>query len=310
MRIIFMGTPEFAVPSLEILLENGYDIAGVITATDKLGGRGRKQLIQSAVKKYALGKGLQVLQPRNLKNPAFVEELRSLNADLQVVVAFRMLPEVVWDMPPLGTMNLHASLLPKYRGAAPINWAIVNGEQETGLTTFLLKHAIDTGDIIAQARVPILPEDSAGDLHDKMMPVGADLVLKSVQAIESGNLELIPQDASQVSKAPKIHRDDCRIDFHRQVRDVYNFIRGMSPFPAAWTTIDGKEVKILACSFKCAKDMKLVPGTVETDQKSDMRIYCLDGYITVHRIKMEGKRALDIGDFLNGYQMEITTMAE
>ncbi len=304
-----MGTPEFAVPSLEILLDNGYDIVGVITATDKRGGRGRKELIESAVKKFAQSRGLHILQPKNLKAPSFVEELRALNADLQVVVAFRMLPEVVWDMPPKGTMNLHASILPKYRGAAPINWAVINGEQETGLTTFLLKHAIDTGDMIAQATVPILPTDTAGDLHDRMMPVGANLVLKSVRAIETGNVKLIPQDPTLVSKAPKIHHDDCRIDFDRPVKKVYDFIRGMAPYPAAWLMLDGREVKVLSCSFQYTENQKEAPGTITSDQKTEFRLYCQGGYILPHRIKMEGKRALGVSAFLNGYQMPAKTSA-
>jgi methionyl-tRNA formyltransferase len=303
MRIVFMGTPEFAVPSLKILIENGYDVVGVITSTDKYGGRGKKQLLQSAVKKYAQLNELNILQPKNLKSPEFVEELRALKADLQVVVAFRMLPEVVWNMPPLGTMNLHASLLPKYRGAAPINWAIVRGEKQTGLTSFLLQHAIDTGDMIDQVTVPILPDDTAGDLHDRMMPVGAELVLKSAKMIESGQINMQVQDSSKVTKAPKIHHEDCAIDFAMPVAEVYNFIRGMAPYPAAWTHIDGKEVKILGCRYHLSEKPEFEPGTIESDQKTMLKIHCLDGVIEVLKLKMEGKRALNVADFLNGYQI-------
>ncbi|MEL6867522.1 MAG: methionyl-tRNA formyltransferase, partial [Bacteroidota bacterium] len=223
MRIVFMGTPDFAVPSLKILVENGFNVVGVITATDKLGGRGKKKVIESAVKRYAVAQNIPVLQPKNLKAPEFVEELRALKADLQVVVAFRMLPVVVWDMPPIGTINLHGSLLPKYRGAAPINWAVIKGEQETGVTTFFLKHAIDTGDILLQERMPIGESETAGEVHDRMMHLGAEVVLKSVKAIENGDYQLMAQDDAKVTKAPKIFRETCQVQFDQNTKIVNYF---------------------------------------------------------------------------------------
>ena len=228
-----MGTPEFAVPSLAILLENGYDVAGVVTATDKYGGRGNKVLLESAVKKYAVEKGIKVLQPTKLRDPAFLEDLAALKADLQIVVAFRMLPEVVWDMPNKGTFNLHGSLLPKYRGAAPINWAVIRGEETTGVTTFFIRHKIDTGDIILQREMPIGPDDTAGDVHDRMMELGAEAVLETVQMIEKDQVELQVQDHQAATKAPKLFKETCEIDFNKTSEEVHNFIRGLSPYPAA-----------------------------------------------------------------------------
>ncbi|MEM6963911.1 MAG: methionyl-tRNA formyltransferase [Bacteroidota bacterium] len=301
MKIVFMGTPEFAVPSLDILYQNGYDIVGVITATDKQIGRGSKQLHQSAVKKYAIEKGLQVLQPKNLKAPAFVETLRSLQADLQVVVAFRMLPEVVWNMPTIGTINLHGSLLPAYRGAAPIHWAVINGETETGVTTFFLKHEIDTGDMLIQKKLPITPDDTTGNVHDRMMQLGAEVVLASVQKIESGNYTLQPQDNSKVSKAPKIRTETCEINFDQTTEQVYNFIRGMSPFPTAWTTLEGKKLKI----FKATKgvDAQLhEPGSFSSDGKKYLRFFTLDGFVDLEDLQLQGKKRMPIKDFLNGYK--------
>lgn len=296
-----MGTPDFAVPSLDALFQNGYDIVGVITATDKKGGRGGKQLIQSAVKKYAIEKGLKVLQPKNLKAPEFVEELKSLEADLQIVVAFRMLPVVVWDMPHLGTMNLHGSLLPAYRGAAPIHWAVINGEKETGVTTFFLKHEIDTGDMLMQEKFPIAPDDTTGNVHDKMMQLGAEVIVKSVKKIESGDYKLQPQDNSKVSKAPKIKSETCEINFDQSSEKVYNFIRGMSPFPAAWTTLDNLNCKIYKA--KIGWDATLQePGTMSTDGKKYLRFFTLDGFIEVEELKLQGKRKMSIKDFLNGYK--------
>ncbi|MEM6771401.1 MAG: methionyl-tRNA formyltransferase, partial [Bacteroidota bacterium] len=237
-RIVFMGTPDFAVPSLEILIAAGYPVVGVITATDKMGGRGGKVLLESAVKKCAVKHGIPVLQPRNLKAADFQEALRSLRADLQIVVAFRMLPETVWAMPPLGTFNLHGSLLPKYRGAAPINWAVIKGEAETGCTTFFLKKEIDTGDVLLQHRMPVGPNDTAGDVHDRMMLAGAELVLATVQLIQTNNYTLQPQDDGLATPAPKLHRETCRIDFGLPASEVHNFVRGLSPWPAAWTTLE------------------------------------------------------------------------
>lgn len=301
MRIVFMGTPEFAVPSLNILLENNYDVVGVITATDKYGGRGNKKLIESAVKKFAVEKGLRILQPKNLKAPEFVEELKSLKADLQIVVAFRMLPVVVWDMPPIGTFNLHGSLLPKYRGAAPINWAIINGEAETGVTTFFLKHEIDTGDLLFQEKLPIEENDTAGDVHDKMMELGAEVVLKTVQAIESGAYQSTPQDESLVCKAPKIFHETCEINFDQKTATVHNFIRGLSPYPAAWTLYDNKQFKILKTSKEIAKH-GFSPGQFISDNKKFLKIATQDGYVHVHQLQMQGKRRMETRDFLNGFK--------
>lgn len=304
LRIVYLGTPEFAVPSLQILLENGYEIAAVVTSPDKPGGRLGVQ--QSAVKKYALAHGLRVLQPEKLKNPEFLETLRALKADLQIVVAFRMLPEAVWNMPPLGTMNLHGSLLPKYRGAAPINWAIINGEKETGLTTFLLKHEIDTGDLLFQERVPIGENETAGELHDRMMLQGAQLVLKSVQAIERGELHPFPQVETEASHAPKIFTETCRINFDQPASKVHDFIRGLSPFPGAWTELDGKTFKILRAvrgeGFKAGE--KPPPGKFFTDNSRNfLKISASDGFIQVLELQLEGKKRMYVRDFLNGYRL-------
>jgi len=296
-----MGTPEFAVPSLDVLVENGYNVVAVITSTDKMGGRGGKKVLQSAVKRYALEKGLNILQPKNLKNPDFIEKLRLLKADLQVVVAFRMLPVVVWDMPPKGTINLHGSLLPKYRGAAPIHWAVMNGEKETGVTTFLLQHEIDTGDILMKAPLPIGENDTTGMVHDKMMALGAKIVLKSVQTIEKGDYKLQPQDNAQVSRAPKIFHETCKIDFDQTTQVVHNFIRGLSPFPTAWTTIDEVEVKVFL-SEKEIINHQHTEGQLVTDGKSFLKFATKDGFIHVLEIKMAGKRKMGVKDFLNGYK--------
>lgn len=300
-----MGTPDFAVSSLQILVEHGYDIVGVITATDKYGGRGGKQLIQSDVKVYAEQQGLHILQPKNLKDPDFVEEVRALKADLQIVVAFRMLPVVIWDMPPYGTYNLHGSLLPAYRGAAPIHWAVINGEQETGVTSFKLKHEIDTGDMLYQEKVEISNEDTTGTVYNRLKIVGAEVVLKTVQAVERGEVHLMPQDASLVSKAPKLYRETCEIDFSSKAIDVYNFVRGLNPFPKAWTKIDGKECKILRVGVSDeVLDHQHAPGTILTDGKRYLKIACADGYVAVLQIKMHGKKQMDIGSFLNGYDLQ------
>jgi methionyl-tRNA formyltransferase len=310
MRIIFMGTPEFAVPSLQILLENGYKVVAVVTATDKFGGRGGKQLIESPVKKFARANGIPVLQPANLKAPAFEEELRSYQADLQVVVAFRMLPEVVWDMPRIGTFNLHGSLLPKYRGAAPINWAVINGERETGATTFFIRHEIDTGDMLFQEKMAIGENETAGEVHDRMMHLGAALVLKTVQAIEQGGYVLHKQEETQASKAPKIFHETCGINFDQTALQVHNFIRGLSPYPGAWTRwktpdtgrpteLDGLEMKI----FKTLKETSrhaFLPGTFITDGKKSLKIATRDGFVQVLELQMEGRRRMDVVSFLNG----------
>ena len=295
-----MGTPEFAVPSLDILYRNGYDIVGVITATDKYGGRGKKQLLESAVKKYAVQKSLRIFQPKNLKNSDFVEEIRTLKADIQVVVAFRMLPEVIWNMPKLGTINVHGSILPKFRGAAPINWAIITGENETGISTFRLKHEIDTGNIIKQTKIQIHPLDNAGSLHDKMMHTGASTLLSTIQDVELDTINPIEQDEKLVSKAPKIHHSDCEIDFSKSVKDVYNFIRGMSPYPTAWFYLnDDLKMKVYSSSIDVEDNTHT--DRINSDGKKYLKVKCNDGYINLLEIQIQGKKKMDIKSFLNGY---------
>ncbi len=303
LRIVFMGTPEFAVPSLDILIQEGYTVVGVVTATDKMGGRGGKQLLQSAVKRYAAEQGLPILQPVKLRDPDFLEALRQWNANLFIVVAFRMLPEVVWAMPARGTFNLHGSLLPKYRGAAPINWAIIKGEQETGVTTFFIQKEIDTGDIILQARMPIRPDDTAGDVHDRMMLLGAQTVLETVRKIEAGKLKLEKQDDSLASRAPKIFKETCEINFHQPVKKVYDFVRGLSPYPAAWTTLDGLQFKILK-SNPHPESMSHAPGVLLSDGKKRLGFACTDGWLEVHECQLQGKRKMDVHAFLNGYALQ------
>ena len=308
-RIVFMGTPEFAVGSLKALLDNGYQIVGVITAPDKPAGRGR-QITESAVKKYAIENGLNVLQPEKLKNPEFLAELESLKADLQIVVAFRMLPEVVWNMPPLGTFNLHASLLPQYRGAAPLNWAIINGEKETGVTTFLLDQEIDTGRIIFQERIGIAEDDSVGDLHDRMMLTGASLVLKTVNALAEGNVNAMDQtslmnNSEAVKHAPKIFKDDCRIDWKRDAESVHNLIRGLSPYPTAWTELihpDKGEIltaKIYAVTIDDLYKPR-EPGTLRSENKTLM-IACNDTWLSITDIQLSGKKRMKIEELLRGF---------
>lgn len=296
-----MGTPDFAVPTLQMLLRmENIQIVAVITATDKAGGRGRKQVIESAVKKEAMNHGLTILQPTNLKAPDFVDQYHRLNADLAVVVAFRMLPEVIWSAPKHGTINLHASLLPAYRGAAPINWAIINGEKRTGLTTFKIAKEIDTGGIIDQTELEITEEDTAGTLHDRMMNEGARLVQKSVVAILSGSVSYRPQDDSKATQAPKIYTEDCEIRPDREVRRIYDFVRGLSPHPGAWITIDGATVKIFQCRYRHQHHGN-DPGVKLSDGKHYLRIYGLDGYIEILELQMEGKKKMDIKSFLNGF---------
>ena len=297
-----MGTPEFAVPSLEILVKNGFNVVAVITAPDKPKGRGQK-LATSPVKDFAVDNNIPVLQPTNLKNPEFIEELRSYRANLQIVVAFRMLPEVVWNMPEIGTFNLHASLLQQYRGAAPIYWAIINGDTETGITTFFLKHEIDTGNIMFQETEPILPDDTVGDLYERLMNKGAETVLKSVKAIEKGDYPQIPQEESEDLKpAPKIFRETCEINWNQSTKKVYDFIRGLSPYPAAWTTINGKTVKL----YKVTKgdenaDLKnLQPGEFSTDNKKFLMVRTADGCISIDQLQVQGKKRMGIEDFLRG----------
>lgn len=304
MRIVYMGTPEFAVPSLEILLEHGYEIVAVVTAPDKPGGRLGMQ--ESAVKKFALSRGLKVLQPDKLRDPFFLQELKGLSADLQVVVAFRMLPEIVWNMPPMGTMNLHGSLLPKYRGAAPINWAIIRGEKETGLSTFLLRHEIDTGDLLMQEKMAIGPDETAGELHDRMMIAGANLVLRSVQALERGDIHPIAQNETEATHAPKIFQDTCRIDFEKPAQDVHNHIRGLSPYPGAWTTYDHKTIKVLRSALVSqmpAPMVSLEPGAWYSDGKNQLLIRTADSCISILELQMEGKKRMAVRDFLNGFKL-------
>ncbi len=303
MRIIFMGTPDFAVPSLKILLNSGYEVVAVITATDKMGGRGKNKLIQSAIKQFAVAHDLRVLQPKNLKAPAFVAELQSLKVDLQIVVAFRMLPEIVWNMPPLGTINLHGSLLPKYRGAAPINWAVINGEKETGVTTFLLQHEIDTGDLLLQKSIEIGENETAGEVYNRMMEMGAGVLLETVQLLESGQYTTTAQDTSLATKAPKIFHDTCEIDFARNTEAIHNFIRGLSPYPTAWTTLDEKKLKV----FKTQKeivDHSFEVGSFISDNKTFLKVATLDGYVQLLELQLAGKKRMKIKDFLNGYTIK------
>ncbi len=307
MRIVFMGTPDFAVPSLDILVQNGYEIPAVITAPDKPGGR--LGMLESAVKKYAVAQGLPVLQPEKLKNPDFLAHLQSLKADLQVVVAFRMLPEAVWAMPPMGTLNLHGSLLPKYRGAAPINWAVINGETETGVTTFLLRHEIDTGDVLFQEKIAIGENETAGELYERMMHIGARLVLKTVQAIQRGEIRPIPQTATEASHAPKIFTETCRINFDRPSAEVHNFIRGLSPFPGAWTLLDGKTFKILRAEKSTQqKTGGLEAGRFFSDGKSYLAVSTQDGYMLITELQLEGKRRMAVREFLNGHKHDWAPM--
>lgn len=309
LRIVFMGTPDFAVESLKRLVDNDYDIVGVITAPDKPAGRGQK-LQPSAVKVYAQSQGLLVLQPDKLKDPLFVEQLRSLKADLQIVVAFRMLPEVVWNMPPLGTFNLHGSLLPQYRGAAPINWAVINGDTETGVTTFFLQHEIDTGHVIKQEKIAIEPSDNAGSVHDKLMLLGARLVLETVQAIERGEVNPIPQSRfpDEVLKpAPKIFKDDCRINWQKTATEVHNLIRGLSPHPTAWTELVHANGEVLAVKLfesRLGSNPSVGAGAVECDGKKRLLIGCADGNIEVLSLQAAGKKRMGIEDFLRGNSVE------
>ncbi|MEO6522360.1 MAG: methionyl-tRNA formyltransferase [Mucilaginibacter sp.] len=305
MKIIFMGTPEFAVASLDALVKSGFDIVGVITAPDKPAGRGQK-LNESAVKQYAVANGLKVLQPEKLKNPEFLTELKALQADLQVVVAFRMLPEVVWSMPPKGTINLHGSLLPHYRGAAPINWAVINGELFSGVSTFFLKQEIDTGDILFTETVPIAENDTAGDLHDTLMEVGAKLLVKTVKAIETGNYTEQPQEhlteGVELKHAPKLFKETCQIDWVQPIDKVFNLIRGLSPYPTAYTQLNGKVFKI----FKAEKNDSepgISAGGFLTDNKTFLKFACTDGFICPTDVQLEGKKRMGIEEFLRGVRL-------
>jgi len=306
-KIVLMGTPEFTVASLDKLVGAGCNIVGVITAPDKPAGRGM-QLQQSAVKKYALGKGLNILQPEKLKNPEFIDQLKALHADLQVVVAFRMLPEIVWSMPPMGTINLHGSLLPQYRGAAPINWAIINGEKETGVTTFKLQQEIDTGNILLSEKIAIGDDETAGELHDRMKEIGADLLLKTVEGIAEGNLNDVPQGKgvqTGLKHAPKIFTETCHIDWNKTVQEVHNLIRGLSPYPAAFTKLDDKKMKIFKASpHDDSKPSSALVGTYQTDNKTYLQFACSDGHLSILELQLEGKKKMSVGEFLRGYHFK------
>ena len=302
LRIIFMGTPDFAVPSLEVLVKNNFNVVAVVTAPDKPQGRGQK-LIAPPVKVCAQKFNIPVLQPANLKSEAFLNELKVFQANLQVVVAFRMLPEVVWAMPALGTFNLHASLLPQYRGAAPINWAIINGESETGVTTFFLRHEIDTGRIIFQEREPIADTDTAGALYVRLMQKGALLVLKTVQAIASGDCHSTPQVETPIAKhAPKIFKETCKINWAQPSKQIVDFVRGLSPYPAAWTMFKGKTFKILFASVSEHK-WAAQAGDLKTDNKNYLYVKSSDGWVSINELQPEGKRRMSIQDFFRGNQL-------
>ena len=317
LKIVFFGTPDFAVESLSRLVDGGYNVVAVVTMPDKPAGRGR-QLQQSDVKRYAVEHGLPVLQPVSLKDEAFIAELRSFGAQLFIVIAFRMLPEAVWQMPPLGTFNLHASLLPRYRGAAPINWAVMNGDTETGVTTFFLKHEIDTGDVIQQRSCPIGRHDNVEDVHDRLMVMGADMVLETVDAIINGTVKPIPQDqmlttGQQPTPAPKIFKDTCRIDWTRPAEELYNHIRGLSPYPAAWTVLkdeNGNEVTTIKV-YKTGEPEPFtgnehpVPGTLLADRKT-LRVACADGWLQVLSLQQSGKKRMDTDAFLRGFTVTAT----
>lgn len=317
--IVFMGTPEFAVESLDAIVKAGFTIVGVVTAPDKPAGRGLK-MNESAVKRYAVKHGLRILQPEKLKNEEFLSELRSLNAELQVVVAFRMLPEVVWNMPPKGTINLHASLLPEYRGAAPINWAIINGERETGVTTFKLQHEIDTGNVLLQEKIDIGDDETAGELHDRMKDIGAKLLVNTIRGVLEGTLEEKPQTSiadgklpmetsdspiithhSPLKHAPKITTQTCQIDWQKSADEIHNLIRGLSPYPAAFTELGDKTLKVYKSEKEHAPPTSR-PGRWETDRKTYLKFACRDGYIHVKDIQLEGKKRMTVEDFLRGYR--------
>lgn len=307
LRIVFMGTPEFAEFTLRRLVEDGYNIIGVVTMPDKPMGRHGSVLQSSPVKKYAVEQGIPVLQPEKLKDPAFIEQLSALKADIQIVVAFRMLPEIVWNMPRLGTFNLHGSLLPQYRGAAPINWAIINGDKETGVTTFFLKHEIDTGDIIYKESIPILPTDNAGTVHDKLMELGADLTVRTLDDIIADRVRPIPQDTIPVSElrpAPKIFKETCRIDWNQPTARINDFIRGLSPYPAAWTVLrsaDGTEQDFKIYAAQPVTDAPIQkPGTIECDGRKNLLVYTADGAIRLTEVQIAGKKRMDVSAFLCG----------
>lgn len=307
-RIVFMGTPEFAVSSLEAIVAAGYEVAAVVTVPDRKSGRGQK-ITFSPVKEYALSHGMAVLQPEKLRDPEFLEELQGLAADLFVVVAFRMLPQVVWAMPPMGTFNLHASLLPQYRGAAPINWAIINGETESGVTTFMLNERIDEGGILMQERTPILPDDNAGTLHDRLAEIGSRLVVETIQGLADGTLKPQPQnDSTLLSPAPKIFKADCVIDWRRNGKEICDFVRGLSPYPAATTAMttgqgESVEMKIYEVEYETTEQTESV-GTIITDQKKMLKIAVNDGFVTIMSLQISGKKKITASEFLRGYNVK------
>lgn len=309
LRIVFMGTPDFAVGTLKALVENEYNVVAVITMPDKPMGRHGSVLQPSAVKQYAVSQGLPVLQPEKLKDEGFLDELRSFHADLQIVVAFRMLPEVVWNMPPMGTFNLHASLLPQYRGAAPINWAIINGDKETGVTTFFLQHEIDTGEIAFQERLPIGEEDCVGDVHDRLMEMGAALTLRTVDAILQGSVPRVPQSelaaqsGVELRPAPKLFKENTQIDWNCTAAEVHDFVRGLSPYPAAWTTLyDEQGAPTMLKIYECGVvEGQSAPGVLDTDGKTYLYIGAREGLVSVYSLQLAGKKRMSIADFLRGH---------
>lgn len=314
LRIVYMGTPEFAVESLRCLVEGGYNVVGVITMPDKPVGRHQDTLQASPVKQYALEQGLRVLQPVRLKDETFLEELKALKADLQIVVAFRMLPEAVWSMPPMGTFNLHASLLPQYRGAAPINWAVINGETETGITTFFLRHEIDTGEVIQQVKVPIADTDNVGDVYDRLMMLGGKLVTETVDNILAGTVRTIPQEQMQAGvvlrPAPKIFKDTCRIDWQgKTVKQLYDFVRGLSPYPAAWTELEGPDGKVQTLKIYVARkeeqpeSLREAVGTVVVEDGM-LKVAAQDGFLLVDELQLAGKKRMKTADFLRGFRFD------
>lgn len=309
LRIVFMGTPDFAVASLKALVEGGYNVVGVITAPDKPAGRGKK-IHESAVKQYAVENQLLVMQPEKLKNPDFLQQLKELKADLQVVVAFRMLPEVVWSMPPKGTFNLHGSLLPQYRGAAPLNWAVINGEDKTGVTTFLLDQEIDTGKILLKKEIDIWENDTVGTIHDSLMGIGAKLVVETVDLLASGSYSAIPQEeliGGELKHAPKIFKEDCKIDWSKDVEAIRNLIRGLSPYPAAWSTMfhkdSGKEIPTKVFFAMQVEDKsEETPGTIKTDGKTFIKVACKEGWLQITDLQIAGKKRMRTDEFLRGFQ--------
>lgn len=305
LRIVFMGTPEFAVATLKKLVEAGLNVVGVVTAPDKPAGRGM-QLQQSAVKQYAESKNLLVLQPEKLKSAEFIKALEELNADVQVVVAFRMLPEMVWSMPPMGTINVHGSLLPQYRGAAPINWAIINGEPFTGVTTFKLQHEIDTGNILLSEIIPIAPDENAGSVHDRMMEIGAELLLKTIESICNESISEKPQDditqATTLKHAPKIFTETCQIDWNKPGIEIHNLIRGLSPYPGAFTQLDNKRLKIFSGHFIPSNNTETEIGFAVIEGKDMLKFKCSDGFYAVESLQMEGKKKMSVAEFLRGYK--------